>query len=199
MRKRAALRAALGLLTASCLWGCQSPPQSDLPTCGPPYWERMAARLEAITVLEERGRLGIISDDYRGSLNYRYAGRGDTRELQLLSPFGNPVASLGVTGGRGRLRLGDDETEVPDLRAAMRQALRLDLDPDSLQRLLLGLPDTVTARGDDGRVRAGDCGACHVRYDAYAPVGDLALPAAMELSCGRTQVKIRVRSVDRAE
>jgi hypothetical protein len=184
------------------LTACHAAPRPPVPA--PAGWrEEMAARWSRVATLRGEARVTLNSPEgpYPGRMTLLLSRPGRLR-LDFFSPFGTPEGTVILAGGAAR---GSLSAEGQARLAGLLRLLARDAEgvaaADVLGGLLAGMlpwpggatPEgvTVEAAADGGRSvtvsvkldRPGEA-ALRVAYPAYAPGGDVPLPARVELSEG---------------
>jgi outer membrane lipoprotein LolB len=188
--KRALAASALALLAG----GCTTLPA---PTPGGAWPERRAA-LQALDDWILDGRIAVAAgeDGFSGGFDWRQ--QGERADIELSGPMGGSVMSIQVEGDEAVVSLRGEESRESDPEAQLARYFGPDRSlPVAEMRYWLvgapapGLPHEETL-GEGARLASLAQSGWRVRYDRYASVGNLALPARMELSTEGLRLRVSV-------
>ena len=192
MLPRRTLGRALGAAAALLLTGCAAVPQA--PPDGRAaqregLWEARRRALEGVRRWALEGRFaltvraGMGRRGWQGRLSWRHAPQAET--LVLADPTGAGLLRLRAGPGGAALAAFGARREGPDGEALLAKALGRPLPLRALARWVLGLPAPGPRRAlaldEAGRVRELAQGPWRVRFLGYRPVGELELPAVLEV------------------
>ena len=181
----------LALLVAGCA--------TTLPPDVARAWPERRAELQALEQWQCEGRIALAAGEegFSGALDWRQRGR--EAEITLRGPMGGDAILIHVDGtayevtDRSGTRYGGE-----DARRFLEQSLGPEAPlPISEMRYWLvgapapGVPHSETLDANE-RLAGLDQSGWRVRYDRYAPVGELALPRRIEMTAGDMRLRVVV-------
>ncbi len=190
-------KALLGVLFSALFFlaGCQSGIEEHRSGTDAAYWQSMQEKLSSVTVLEESGRLGLISPQERGSANYSYALQGENFMLELSTTFGSQIAFLSVTDGAGELTMNGRTINSPDATLLLKEVFGLEIPLEKLRKVFLGVPDGMVVYDETGRIKSAQSDGFSVNYHAFSEFNGFALPVSFDIQSGVNIIKVRCQEV----
>lgn len=187
-RKLAA--AALALLAGGCATLPAPAPGGD--------WPHRRAVLQALDDWILDGRIAVAAgeDGFSGGFDWRQ--QGERADIELSGPMGGSVMSIQVQGDEAVVSLRGGERRESDPEAQISRYFGPDrsLPVAEMRYWLVGAPAPGVPHeetlGEGARLASLAQSGWQVRYDRYATVGDLALPARMELTTEGLRLRVSV-------
>ena len=186
MKSKNYLKVFAFTLSLAVLNGCQIPKvlESTVENTSQNYWQNMEQKLAKISVLKEQGRLGFISQNERGSCNYEFILENKDTTLELTSPIGSQIA------------FNNQYFKDKDPQVLLNKALGLNLPCDTLNKILLGIPNDDITRDKNGRIIFANIDGYSVKYGQFKVFNGFALPSDLTIKNNQTTVKIKVNKVN---
>ena len=198
MKSKNYLKVFAFTLSLAVLNGCQSPKvlESTVENTSQNYWQNMEQKLAKISVLKEQGRLGFISQNERGSSNYEFILENKDTTLELTSPIGSQIAFLKISQDESSLNFNNQYFKDKDPQVLLNKALGLNLPCDTLNKILLGIPNDDITRDKNGRIIFANIDGYSVKYGQFKVFNGFALPSDLTIKNNQTTVKIKVNKVN---
>ncbi len=181
---------SLVLLAGGCATLPAPAPDSD--------WPARRAALQALDAWALDGRIAVAAGDDGFSGGFDWHQQGTRADIALTGPMGNAAMDIRAEGGRAVVTVGGESYEGEDAAALFARYFGPDqpLPIVQMRYWLVGtpapdLPHEETL-GADRRLAALSQSGWQVRYDRYETVGNLALPARMELTTPGLRLRVAV-------
>lgn len=181
---------SLVLLAGGCATLPAPAPVDDWPA------RRMA--LQALDAWALDGRIAVAAGDDGFSGGFDWRQQGTRADIALTGPMGGAAMDIRADGGRAVVSVGGEAYEGEDAAALFARYFGPDRDLPIVQMRywLVGAPAPDLPHeevlGADRRLAALSQSGWQVRYDRYEPVGDLALPARMEMAAPGLRLRVVV-------
>lgn len=183
--------AACGVLLLA--GGCASlPPPVDAGS-----WTARRAELQALQSWTLNGRVAVATDaeGFSGGLAWRQDGK--RAEIELRGPMGGVALSIRLDGAAMTVTDGNgDSVEGEAAHEFVASQIGVPLPVAELRYWLVGVPapglmhqETI---GADGRLEALEQAGWRLRYPRYEMVGDLGLPARIEIESTAARLRLVV-------
>ncbi len=187
-RRFAAL--ALALLAGGC---------ATLPAPAPgDDWPARRAVLQALGDWALDGRIAVAAGDDGFSGGFDWHQQGSRADIALTGPMGGAAMDIRAEGDRAVVSVAGDIYEGEDAAALFARYFGPDrqLPIVQMRYWLVGAPAPELPHeetlGPDQRLATLSQSGWQVRYDRYQPVGQLALPARMELTTPGLRLRVVV-------
>jgi outer membrane lipoprotein LolB len=153
--------------------------------------------LAALTAWVATGRLAVAAAGEGGSGGFVWQQQGPETRLNLQGPLGTGTLEIASDGERLSVTDARGELLGPDARAALRDRLGAELPLASFRYWMIGLPDPAAeahvTQSDSPPLRTIEQLGWTVAYEAFAPAGELQLPARVTATSGALRVRVTVR------
>ena len=161
-------------------------------------WPARRAALQALDAWALDGRIAVAAgeDGFSGGFDWRQ--QGERADISLTGPMGGAAMDIHAEGGQAVVSLGGEDLASEDAEALIARYFGPGRPLPIVQmRYWLvgapapGLPHEETL-GADRRLASLSQSGWQVRYDRYERVGELVLPARMELATAGLRLRVAV-------
>ncbi len=161
-------------------------------------WPARREALQALDAWALDGRIAVAAGDdgFSGGLDWRQ--QGARADIALTGPMGGAAMDIRAEGDRAVVSLGGESYVGADARALIARYFGPDrqLPIVQMRYWLVGAPAPDSPHeetlGADRRLALLSQSGWQVRYDRYAAVGGLALPARMEMTTAGLRLRVSV-------
>lgn len=187
------IRRAAACCIALLAGGCASlPPVADVAS-----WAARKAELQSLDAWELAGRVAVATETegFSGGLAWRQDGA--RAEIELRGPLGGKALAIQVDGAAISVTDGNGVSVDGDAaRGLVAAELGAPLPVGELRYWLIGAPAPGAPHeesvGADGRLESLEQAGWRVRYARYESVGELALPARVDMVSDGVRLRIVV-------
>jgi outer membrane lipoprotein LolB len=161
-------------------------------------WPARRAALQALEAWTLDGRIAVAAGDDGFSGGFDWRQQGSRADIALTGPMGAAAMDIRAEGERAVVSVAGESYEGEDAAALFARYFGPDrkLPIVQMRYWLVGAPAPELPHeetlGADRRLAALSQSGWQVRYDRYEPVGDLALPARMEMTTPGLRLRVVV-------
>jgi outer membrane lipoprotein LolB len=187
----ARLAAAAVLVLAS---GCAALP----PAAVTEDWPARRERLQALDRWTLNGRIAVAAGEDGFSGGFDWDQQGERADIALTGPMGSSAMDIHVEGEQAIVSIRGESVDAEDAEALFARYFGpgQKLPVEQMRYWLVGAPAPGApheeALAEQGRLASLAQSGWRVRYDRYAAVGTLALPARMELTTEGLRLRVAV-------
>jgi len=174
--------------------GCASLPEPGVPE----DWPARRAALQALDGWSLHGRIAVAAGEDGFSGGFDWSQQGANADIEVSGPMGGKLMDIRVEGGESVVSAGgstdanDDARKILDEHFGPGRSLPI----NEIRYWLVGAPAPGSAHeeslGEDRRLASLSQSGWQVRYDRYQPVGELALPARMEMTTEGLRLRVAI-------
>lgn len=187
----ARLAAAAVLVLAS---GCTALP----PAAPTEDWPVRRERLQALERWTLNGRIAVAAGEDGFTGGFDWDQQGERADIALSGPMGGSALDIHVEGDKAVVTIRGESVASEDAEALFARYFGpgQKLPVEQMRYWLVGAPAPDAPHeeslGEDRRLASLSQSGWQVRYDRYASVGALALPARMELATEGLRLRVAV-------
>lgn len=191
---------AAAMAAALALSGCQTGIETGMTGSGAAYWQAQHSRIQKINSLLERGRIGIISNQGRFSLNYVLDMQSpEEYTLTLTTSLGSTAAVFTREGDEYRL-LSDGRIESSkSLSELFAKRFDAGFPEAEFAYILLGRDQEGAVFDQDGKPLGLNLFPYQFLYSSFSEYKGYALPSEILMRSPDLELRIAVSSVERIE
>ncbi len=193
----ARLSKALFFCACLILSGCQSSLEVSPAGQGAHYWQMQREKVNSITAITQRGRIGVFAPDGRFSLYYLLMQKNPGEySLTLTNSLGGEVASFKKEGNSYSLFADGITRTGNSIGELFAQRFKVSFTNVDLAAVLLGLSIEGMVYDEEGKPLGLNLSPFYFVYNSFLEYQGFALPSEIIMQSPELELKIAVTSVE---
>jgi outer membrane lipoprotein LolB len=182
----------LALLIAAC-----APPVIRPAEDPEQLWETRRQSLEALQAWSLTGRVAVQIEEQGWNATMHWRQLADAYDMRLIAPLGGGAVQLRGDPAGVVLRTGDGQLHAAaDPETLLQEQTGMQIPVSGLRFWVLGRPDPTQPSGQSldgqGRLQRLRQAGWDIAYLGYRAVGEIELPARINLDNGHLQVRLAI-------